>query len=121
MRATCGIFRSRADAERAARKLRSTGLHWGRITLLVPGDIGKRVQRAPRSVAENRGVCEALGAVTGAAAGLAGGFELGAAVSAAVSGVGPVTAVGFWGAALFGLAGAAAGAAAGRALNHALT
>lgn len=121
MRATSGIFRWQADAERAARKLRSNGLQWSRVTLLVPGDAGEQVQRAPLSVAENWGVCKALGAVTGAAVGLAGGFELGAVVSAAVAGIGPVTAVGFWGAAIMGLVGVAVGAAAGTALDKALT
>ena len=121
MRATCGIFKSRADGERAARKLRSTEVHWDRITLLVSGDIGKEVQRGHRSVAEKPGVCKALGAVTGSAVGIAGGFELGAVASAAAPGIGPVTAVGFWGAVILGLAGAAAGVAAGCALDNALT
>ena len=76
MRATCGIFKSRADAERAARKLRSTEVHWDRITLLVSGDIGKEVQRGHRSVAEKPGVCKALGAVTGSAVGIAAGCAL---------------------------------------------
>ena len=121
MRATCGIFKSQADAERAARKLRSTDLQWDRITLLVSGDIGKEVDRGYRSVAQQPGVCKALGAVTGAAVGIAGGFELGAAASAAAPGIGPVTAVSFWGAIILGLAGAAAGVAAGCALDTALT
>ena len=121
MRATCGIFRSRPDAERAARKLGSTALHWDRIALLVAGDIGKQVQRGHRSAAEQPCVCKALGAVTGAAVGIAGGFELGAVASAAVPGTGPVTAVSFWGAIILGLAGAAAGVAAGCALDTALT
>ncbi len=123
MRATCGIFKSRADAERAAFKLRSTALHCERITLLVSGDIGKRkrVQRGPRSAVWTPNVSEALGAVTGAAAGIAGGFELGAVVSVAFPGIGPVATLGFWGATVMGLAGAAAGAAAGVALDKALT
>ena len=96
MRATCGIFRSRPDAERAARKLGSTALHWDRIALLVAGDIGKQVQRGHRSAAEQPCVCKALGAVTGAAVGIAGGFELGTVASAAAPGIGPVTAVSIW-------------------------
>ena len=118
MRATCGIFRTRADAERAARNLRSTSLHWDRITLLVPG---KQAQRGPLGAAEQPGMVKALGAVTGAAVGIAGGFELGALVSAAVPRIGPIVAVGFWCATILGLAGAAAGLAAGSALDHALT
>ena len=121
MKDTCGIFKSRADAERAARKLRSTDLQWDRITLPVSRDIGKEVQRGHRSVAEQPGVCKALGAVTGASVGIAGGFELGAVASAAAPGIGPVTAVSFWGAIILGLAGAAAGVAAGCALDTALT
>ena len=121
MRATCGIFKSRPDAERAAWKLGSTALHWDRIALLVAGDIGKQVQRGHRSAAEQSGVCKALGAVTGSAVGIAGGFELGAVASAAAPGIGPVTSVSFWGAIILGLAGAAAGVAAGCALDTALT
>src|SRR5215470_10408664 len=105
MRATCGIFKTRADAERAARKLRSTDLQWDRITLLVSGDLGKEVQPGHRGAADQPSVSEALGAVT----------------SAAVPGIGPLAAVGFWGATLLGLAGVAAGVAAGSALDTALT
>jgi len=121
MRATCGIFKSRADAERAARKLRSTDLQWDRITLLVPGAAGKQSHRVPVSAAEQRGVCEALGAVTGAAVGLADGFVLGAVISAADPGIGSVTAIGFLLGTILGLAGAVVGAAAGSALDTALT
>ena len=121
MRATCGIFRLPADAERAAGKLRSTGLYWDRITLLVPRDLGKQVRRVTLSAAKQPSVCKAMGTATGIAVGLAGGFELGAVVSATFPVVGPVTAVGFWGAAILGLAGAAVGAAAGNALDNALT
>jgi len=121
MRNTSGIFRSRADAERAARKLRSAGLRRDRITLLVPGAAGKQVQRVPVSAAEQPGMGKALGVVTGAAVGLAGGFELGAVVSAALPGIGPVTAIAFSVATILGLAGAAVGAAAGSALDNALT
>jgi len=121
MRATCGIFRSRADAERAARKLRSTDLQWDRVTLLVSGNIEKQVQRGLLSAVRHPSVCKALGAVTGAAAGLAGGFELGAVVSVAIPRIGPVTAVAFWGATILGLAGAAVGVAAGSALDITLT
>jgi hypothetical protein len=66
-------------------------------------------------------VVKALGAVTGAAVGIAGGFELGAVASAAVPGIGPVSAVGFWGGAILGLAGATAGVAAGSAIDNVLT
>ncbi len=121
MRATSGIFRSRADAEHAAWKLQPTGLRTDRITLLVPGAVGEQVQRVPVSAAEQPGAAKALGAVTGAAVGLAGGFELGAVVSAALPGIGPVTAIGFLVATILGLAGAAVGAAAGSALDNALT
>ena len=121
MRATSGIFRSQADAERASRGLRSTGLRRDRITLLVPGEAGKQVLPVSVSSAEQPGVGKMLGAVTGAAAGLAAGFELGAVVSAAISGVGPIAAMTFLGATILGLVGAAVGAAAGRALDSALT
>lgn len=120
MRATSGIFRCRADAERASRRLKLTGLSKGRITLLVPGEAGKQVQRVPVSNAEQPGAGKALGAFIGAAMGLAVGFELGA-VSAVIRGVGPIIAIGFWGATFLALVGAAVGAAAGSAVENAMT
>lgn len=121
MRNTSGIFRSRADAERAAQRLGSTGLRRDRITLLVPGEVGRQLQCVPLSASEQPGVARALGAVTGAAIGLAVGFGLGVVASAALPGMGPVTVTGFWGATILGLVGAVVGAAAGSALDNALT
>jgi hypothetical protein len=121
MRATSGIFGSRADTDHTARKLRPTGLARDQITLIVPGAVGKQPQRLPVSAAEQPTVCKALGAVTGAAVGLADGFVLGAVVSAADPGVGSVTAIGFLFGTILGLAGAAVGAAAGSALDSFIT
>jgi hypothetical protein len=64
---------------------------------------------------------EALGGVMGAAVGMAGGFGLGTLASAFIPGVGPVIALGLWGAAILGLAGTAAGVAAGAAVEGAAT
>jgi hypothetical protein len=120
MRATSGIFKSRAEAERAAWKLQSGALHSDRIILLIPGDIGKQMQGIPLSSEEGPGVGMALGVVMGVALGLAGGFESGPIVGSQVPGA--VTAVTLWGAVIFlGLAGAAAGAALGSALDDATT
>jgi hypothetical protein len=88
---------------------------------MVTGTAGKQPQRLPVRVAEQRGVCKALGAVTGAAVGLADGFVLGVVVSTADPGIGWVTAIGFVVGTILGLAGAAAGAAAGSALDNMLT
>jgi len=67
MRATSGIFRWRADAERASRRLESIGLGRDRIALLVPGEGGRQLRRIPASTAEQSGVGKALGVATGAA------------------------------------------------------
>jgi hypothetical protein len=121
MKAVAGVFASRGNAERAARKLTSLGLSKDRITLLLPRQTKKELQAIPMSEAEQPGVGKALGGVVGAATGLAGGFELGAIVSTAIPGVGPVVAIGLAGAALFGLVGATVGAVGGDALENAMT
>ncbi len=122
MKSIAGVFVARADAERAARKLRSIGLTDEKITLLTPGTIAE-VSREVKSVAtdetEQPGMAKAMGGVLGAAAGMAGGFGLGSLVSAFIPGVGPVVALGFWGAAILGLACAGAGVAAGAAVDDA--
>jgi hypothetical protein len=121
MRVTSGIFRWRADAERATRKLQSSGLHKDQIALLVPGGAGNQAQWVPVSTMEQPGMGKALGAVTGAAIGLAAAFELSLPVNAAVRGVVPTTVLISWGAAILGLLGMAVGAAAGGAFDHAMT
>jgi hypothetical protein len=62
-----------------------------------------------------------IGGVVGGAAGLTGGIELGALTGVlAVPGVGPILAIGFAGALLAGIAGAAAGGALENALRDGL-
>jgi len=120
MRATSGVFKSRADAERAAWKLQSFGLREDRITLLVPGQAGKQTNRVPVSAAEQPGMGWVFGAVIGASFGLSGGFELGTVISA-VPGIGPVISVAFLGATILGVAGAVVGAMIGSAVDNAMT
>jgi hypothetical protein len=124
MRSVAGVFASRADAEHAAQKLRSIGLPEDKITLLAPGKSEKEsneVQSVTVDATEQPGMGKALGGAAGAAAGMAGGFGLGTLASVFIPGVGPVLAIGLWGAALLGLAGAGAGVAAGGALENATT
>jgi len=124
MKSVAGVFVTRADAERAIQKLRSMGLADDKVSLLIPGPAEKEANPAPSvktDATEQPGMGTAMGGVVGAAAGMAGGFGAGALASAFIPGVGPVVALGLWGAALLGLAGAGAGAAAGAALENATT
>lgn len=119
MSTVAGIFKSRADAERAADSLRSIGLTDKEISLLAPGashaDIDTTV---PTTETEQPGMGSALGGVVGGAMGASAGATMGAAVaSLLVPGVGPVIAAGIIGAALLGAGGAAVGATAGDALE----
>ena len=119
MSTVAGIFRSRADAERAAENLRSTGIASDSINLLTPGTTDEKVEASvPTTETEQPGMGGALGGTVGGALGVAGGMHIGAALaSLLVPGVGPVLAAGVIGAALLGAGGAAAGAAAGSALE----
>ena len=112
MRSVAGVFVARADAERAARKLRSMGLTDEKITLLAPGtieEVSKEVGSVATDATEQPGMGKAIGGVMGAAVGMAGGFGLGTLASAFIPGVGPVVALGLWGAAILGLAGTGCG------------
>ena len=120
MSTVAGIFKSRADAERAVANLRSAGISDERINLLTPGESAAEVEEAvPTTETEQPGMGGALGGTVGGALGAAGGMTIGAATaSLLVPGVGPVIAAGVLGAALLGIGGAAAGAAAGNALEE---
>lgn len=119
MNSTVGIFKSRADAERAVERLRSMGLSDERLSLLTPGDSMEKADAVATSETEQPGMGKAIGGVVGAALGAAGGMHLGAALaSLLVPGVGPVFATGAIAAALFGAGGAAAGAAVGDNLEE---
>jgi len=119
MSTVAGIFKSRADAERALSNLHAAGISDERINLLTPGTSAAEVEEAvPTTETEQPGMGGALGGTVGGALGAAGGMTIGAATaSLPVPGVGPVIAAGVLGAALLGIGGAAAGAAAGDALE----
>lgn len=120
METVTGIFRTRADAERAVELLSSAGVKEDHINLLMPGTTNEELERAvPTSETEQPGMGGALGGTVGGALGIAGGLHLGAAAASLfVPGVGPVLAAGLVGAALLGAGGAAAGAAAGDKLEE---
>ena len=123
METIVGIFRSRADAERAVQQLRNIGISNNRIGFLTPGSKERTVESStPVTDAEPPGIGKALGATVGGALGAAGGATMGAALaSLAVPGVGPVIAAGLVGAALLGTGGAAAGYVAGEKLEENLS
>ena len=122
MGTVAGIFRSRADAERAAESLRSIGIASDKISFLTPGTSEAQLEAAVQTTeTEQPGMGGALGGTVGAAMGAAGGASIGAVLaSLLVPGVGPVLAAGVIGAALLGAGGAAAGAAAGSALEESI-
>ena len=120
MSTVAGIFNSRADAERAAGRLREAGVTEGRVSLLTPGTTQEQLDEVPTTETEQPGMGAALGGAVGGALGVAGGLHLGAAASLLIPGVGPVFAAGLIGAALLGVGGAATGAAAGGALEDSM-
>jgi hypothetical protein len=112
MEAITGIFKTRADAERAIAEAYKVGVATDKITLLTPGtveQIDKEMQSVPTDSAEQPGMGKAVGALAGGGVGFAGGSLL----MALVPGLGPITAVGLLGAAIVGAAGATIGAVAG--------
>ena len=117
MKTVSGVFRSRADAERALSQLRSIGLRDDQVTVLTPENTEKGIQSVPTVAAEQPGMGKAIGAVLGGSAGFSGA----ALVMAAIPGVGPITAIGLLGAAVLGAAGAGIGAVAGGKLENSMT
>ena len=103
-----GVFAIRDRAEEAVKKLREQQVPKESIIYLT------------RSESEAKSIGKELGAYTGGFVGGAAGLSAGVAVATllAIPGVGPVFALGFGAAALFGLVGAGAGAAAGRSAGH---
>lgn len=122
METVAGIFRSRADAEKAVQQLHSDGIRNDRIALLAPGDDDDQIEdEVVVSDTEQPGMGQAMGGAVGGAMGAAGGATLGAAAaSLLVPGVGPVIAGTILGAAILGVGGAAAGVAAGEAMEESL-
>jgi hypothetical protein len=109
MKPIAAIFRSRAEAERAAQRLIVLGVAPEHLSVLSPGTQPR--DAVPTDEGEAQGTGAAIGAVVGGATGAAIGMPLGAAVSLMVPGVGPVIALGLIGAALFSAGGAAVGSA----------
>lgn len=108
METAIGIFATRDRAEEAVKKLREQQVPKESIIYLT------------RSESEAKSIGEELGAYTGGFVGGAAGLSAGVAVATllAIPGVGPVFALGFGAAALFGLVGAGTGATAGRSAAH---
>src|ERR1700736_3177570 len=108
METAIGVFAIRDRAEEAVKKLREQQVPKESIMYLT------------RSESEAKSIGEELGAYTGGFVGGAAGLSAGVAVATllAIPGVGPVFALGFGAAALFGLVGAGAGATAGRSAAH---
>src|SRR5256885_5802830 len=121
METVAGIFKERADAERAVAQLRSIGIEDDRINFLTPGTTEAELEATvPTSDTEQPGMGGAMGGAVGGALGVAGGATIGAAAASLfVPGVGPVIAAGLLGAALLGAGGAATGAIAGDAMEDA--
>jgi hypothetical protein len=113
MQTTVGLFSSRADAARAAMRLRAAGIPDDRINLLAPGTAERDLLQIPTIDTEQPGVGPALGGVVGAAAGAAGGIHAAAVIAAFLPGVGPVVALGL-------VAGALVGAGGGMAIGGAV-
>lgn len=122
MEAISGVFRSRADAEKAINELRSAGIPDNRIGLVTPGHDGEEIERGlPVTDTERPGMGRAMGAAVGGAMGAAGGATLGlAAATLAVPGIGPLIGFGMVGAALLGIVGATAGSAVGETIEEEL-
>jgi hypothetical protein len=114
-----GIFPSRSGAEGAARDLRSRGIPFDHIQLLLPETADADISALPTDDAEQPGMGKAVGGVVGGALGASAGMGLGAAAaSLLVPGIGAVTAIGFAAAALLGAGGVIGGAKAGEALEE---
>jgi hypothetical protein len=121
METVVGIFKTSAEADRAAAYLKSAGIPDEHLVVLMPGASDQEIERVPTTETEQPGAGTAIGGVVGGALGAAGGMSLGAAAASfLVPGVGPVIAMGLLGAALLGAGGAVGGAALGETLDEAL-
>jgi hypothetical protein len=113
MEAVSGVFKMRAEAERAVQDAHAAGIPADKVTLLTPGTteaIEQELQDVPKDAAEQPGMGKAVGALLGGGVGITGGSLL----IALVPGLGPITALGLLGAAILGAAGATVGAVAGK-------
>jgi len=116
METVTGIFRSRADAERAVQRFKGIGIEGKRqLNILTPHSTDREIAQVPTSDTEQPGMGAAVGGVVGGASGM----MIGSAVtSLLIPGIGPVVAVGMVASALLGVF---AGAAAGGALEDSTT
>ena len=122
MYTVAGIFDSRADAERAAERLRSASIDEEHLALLTPDASGQKVEEEVLTIeTKEPHVGEKVGGAVGRGLGIAGGIMIGGVVgSFLVPGGGAILAAGALGAALLGVGGKAAGRAAGHALDEAV-
>jgi hypothetical protein len=120
MNSVVGVFRSRAEAERAAGEVHSAGIPLDRIDLLSPGETKVEVERVATADSEQPGIGTGLGAAVGGTIGIAGGIVLGDILATVLlPGIGAVAAVGATAAAILGALGAVGGGAVGRAADNA--
>jgi hypothetical protein len=121
MNSVVGVFKSRVEAELAAREIHAAGVPSSRIDLLSPGETPAEVEGSvPTSDAEQPGIGTGLGAVVGGTIGVAGGIVLGDVLATVLlPGIGLVAAVGATAAAILGALGAVGGGAVGRAADKA--
>ena len=116
MKAVTGIFKSRADSERAVQSLGRIGIQGKRqLNILRPHSTDGEIGQVPTSDTEQTGMGAAVGGVVGGASGMMIGT---AVTSLLIPGIGPVVAVGIVASALLGVL---AGAAAGGALEDSTT
>lgn len=112
MEAITGVFQTRSEAEDALQHVYESGVPADRATLLTPGSadqIARELQSVPTDDTEQPGMGKAVGALAGGGVGITGG----ALLLTLVPGLGPISAVGFLGAAILGAAGATVGATVG--------
>lgn len=109
MRDVVGVFKSRSDAQAAAKKLGDLGIQNAKIRVLTPEVTSKELAAVPTMEAEQPGVVKALGAVVGGAVGFGAAEALSFFL---VPGIGPIAVLGLAGGTLLGaLGGGTAGAA----------
>jgi hypothetical protein len=115
MKAVAGVFRSRADAERALAVAQSAGVPDENIVVLATGDIRQKAGAGSGLATEEPGIKKAEGAELETCGG-SPGMPVFCAV---IPGVGAITAFGRLGVAVLGVAGAPVEAAAGGELEKA--
>jgi hypothetical protein len=120
MEAITGVFKTRSEAEHALHEAYKAGVPHDKITLLSPGSsehVDEEIKSVPLDSTEQPGMGTAIGALMGGGVGITGGSLL----IALVPGLGPVTALGLFGAAILGAAGAVVGAAVGHKTEESMS